>query len=650
VERMDKADEEKLFDRLESFAPRSGVDADVRSQAREIADGYPRLLEWLDRVLAEPSIEPGAILTAMKGKQAEFLENILAAQLLAQQQRGLRLMLERGTLFDLPVPFGVLKSICGEFEAEFARHVVRAQALGLLESGLTDGLVRVPKVLNLTLKQQQQKLLAALAVRELDRLWSEIAPSTTEEQQVEIHRLAILGGDGEIAVKMAQTLSNRWIAVSRYHAARTLCEETLALQTDSTIIHNLSRISDSLGDLNQALTLSQQSLELDRAIGNREGEAASLHQMSIISHSLGDLNQALTLSQQSLEIFRAIGNRKGEAASLHQMSIISYSLGDLNQALTLSQQSLELDRAIGNREGEADSLHQMSMISGRLGDLNQALTLSQQSLELDRAIGNREGEAASLHQMSMISHSLGDLNQALTLSQQSLEIQRAIGNRQGEAGSLRQMSRISDSLGDLNQALTLSQESLEILRAIGNRQGEAASLHQMASIAYQQGDPVRKRELYLQAATIRGSIGDYGGLVITLWNLGINNDEPDALGYLAQSLWLTLRLSTNLEDAISLIQSIFDKIPSGDPLKALLGSTAVHFCATRSHPKLPQLTEQSRNLLENAASQQGIDTPEEREKWFVADRLGDAEYVLAATSELLESMVGDGWLFDRSGL
>jgi hypothetical protein len=153
----------------------------------------------------------------------------------------------------------------------------------------------------------------------------------------------------------------------------------------------------------------------------------------------------------------------------------------------------------------------------------------------------------------------------------------------------------------------------------------------------------------LQAATILGSIGDYGGLVTTLRNLGMDN-EPDALVYLAQSLWLTLRLSTNLDSAISLIRAIFRKIPSGDPLKALLGATAVHFCATRSHPELSQLTEQSRNMLENAASQQGIDTPEEREKWFVANGLGDADYVLAATSELLESMVGDGWLFDRSGL
>jgi tetratricopeptide (TPR) repeat protein len=249
--------------------------------------------------------------------------------------------------------------------------------------------------------------------------------------------------------------------------------------------------------------------------------------------------------------------------------------------------------------------------------------------------------------MSVIYESLGELNQALTLSQESIELLRAIGDRQGEAASLHVMSIIYQSLGKLNQALTLSQESIELFRAIGDRQGEAASLAQMAFIAGKQGDPVRERELNLQAATIEGLIGNYGSLIITLWHLGIN-DEPDALGYLAQSLWLILRLSTNLKDAISLIIALFNKIPAGDPLEALLGATELHFCATRFHPELEQLTADSHEMLDFAARQQGIATPEEQAQWLVTSRLGEPDYFLAATRERLAEIVGDGWLFDRS--
>jgi tetratricopeptide (TPR) repeat protein len=931
VEKMNAADVKKLINRLPSF-DLAGGHREWQKQVLEIADGYPRLLNQLDKVLLDDRLDRKSILTALKTTRQEYLESTLAEKLLEQQEPELRLMLERCTIFELPVPLDVLKLICQDLADEFDRYVSRSKALGLLESGLTEALVRVPKVLDLATREDRQKL-AAQAVKELDRKWDRSSTPPNEEQQIEIHRLAILGGDGVIAVKMTQRLLDRWIALSRYREALTLGEKTLALQKDGTIVYKLaeicrtlgelqkashyasrsidihtemgdrqgvadslhqlletyydlckfkqalqrseesidiykeisdrrgiaaslhqqsrilrnlgkfraalkcseesidiyreigirektsgnrkgeadylrqqsriyrnlgefkkalelskesssiyveigdrkgeadslhqqSRIRGNLGEFEMALQRSEESSEIYTDIGNRKGEADSLHQQSRIYYSLGNLQAALERSQRSIEIQKSIDYRKGEAASLQVLSVVNYSLGnlddarnkcnrsieiydqignlhgvadsklqlsricrnfgDLKAAHTLAEESLDIDKEIGYRQGESDSLHQLSRIYHNLGNLKLALKRAEQSIDIDLEIGyrqgqatslhqlsrinqdlgklkkalrlaeksvkinkeisnrqgeaaslhqlskiykdlgnlnkalefsneskniytdirNRKGEADSLHQMSIIYHSLGELNPALTLSQQSIEIRRDIGNRQDEAASLHQMSIIYYSLGELNLALTLSQQSIEIRRDIGNRQGEAASLAQMAFLAGKQGDLARERKLYLQAATIRGSIGDYGGLIITLSKFGINNDEPDALSYLAQSLWLTLRLSTNLKDAISLIRSIFDKIPTGDPLKALLGATALHFCATRYHPQLEQLAAASHEMLDFAARQQGIATPEEREQWLVTS----PDYLLVATSELLESMVGDGWLFERSGL
>jgi hypothetical protein len=169
----------------------------------------------------------------------------------------------------------------------------------------------------------------------------------------------------------------------------------------------------------------------------------------------------------------------------------------------------------------------------------------------------------------------------------------------------------------------------------------------MGMIAYQQGDTTRERELRLQAAKIRGTIGDYGGLIITLWNLGADN-EPDALGFLAQSLWLTVYCATNLKSAINLISAINQKIPAGDRLEALLDATALHFCQTRSHPELTQLTESSHEIINNAANRQGITTPEDIAQWFTTNRLNDPEYFLPALLQELAEIIGDGWLFDAA--
>jgi tetratricopeptide (TPR) repeat protein len=373
----------------------------------------------------------------------------------------------------------------------------------------------VQRVLDLELAADLGEL-AAIGVKVLDREWTE---SSNEAQQLEIHRLAMLGGDGEIAVEMAQGLSQTWVEKSRYRETVNLCQLTVALQPDAQLFSLLARAERNLGNVTAA---EQYCLAALKICPNTEKAtyAEIIHNLALIYQVQGKLQESLKCCEDSIEIYREIGYCAGEAASLHQMSIIYQTLGDLNQALQLSQDSIEIYREIGNRQGEAASLHVLSIIYQTLGDLNQALQLSQDSIEIYREIGDRQGEAASLHQMSIIYQGLGDLNQALQLSQDSIEIQREIGNRQGEA----------------------------------------ASLGKMAMIAYKKGDAAQEQEYYLQSAAIRGSIGDYGNLIITLSNLG-TNDKPDALGYLAQSLWLTLHCSTNLEDAIDLNRSHLPQSP-----------------------------------------------------------------------------------------
>jgi hypothetical protein len=123
-------------------------------------------------------------------------------------------------------------------------------------------------------------------------------------------------------------------------------------------------------------------------------------------------------------------------------------------------------------------------------------------------------------------------------------------------------------------------------------------------------------------------------------------DEPDALGFLAQSLWLTIYCATNLKSAIDLISVIYKKVPASDSLESLLGATALYFCQTRSHPKLTQLNDFSIQLIADAASHQGIETPEDLAKWFATNRLNDPEYFLPALLQQLAAIIGDGWLFD----
>ncbi len=178
--------------------------------------------------------------------------------------------------------------------------------------------------------------------------------------------------------------------------------------------------------------------------------------------------------------------------------------------------------------------------------------------------------------------------------------------------------------------------------------GKAATLHNMAYLAGETGDKARQLDLYLQAASALAQIRAYVDLVRVLSNLGVA-DASKNLVYFAQAMWLTLRIQAPLASTIYLIRALYNAVPQGDELQALLGVTAMFFCKHRGkgHPQLKELQDISWKMIAEAAARQGIETPEAFKTWFTQQRLNDPEYFLPRLNQRLEEIVGDGWLFDQ---
>ncbi|MEH2466399.1 MAG: hypothetical protein V7K23_22400, partial [Nostoc sp.] len=184
---------------------------------------------------------------------------------------------------------------------------------------------------------------------------------------------------------------------------------------------------------------------------------------------------------------------------------------------------------------------------------------------------------------------------------------------------------------------------------IGNVKGKAATLNNMAQVFADQGDIARAIALYKEVAATLAQIRAYSDLVTVLSNLGLT-DESNGLVYLAQAIWLTLRIQAPLTSTINQISALYNTVPQGDELEALLGATAMFFCNYRgeSHPQLEKLQNVSFKMISGAASTQGIETQEAFKAWYVQQRLNDQEYFLPRLNQRLEEIVGDGWLFDPS--
>jgi hypothetical protein len=197
----------------------------------------------------------------------------------------------------------------------------------------------------------------------------------------------------------------------------------------------------------------------------------------------------------------------------------------------------------------------------------------------------------------------------------------------------------------------LWQQSLETLERIGDVQGKAATLANMAYNAGEAGDRARQLDLNLQSAQALGQIRAYGDLVTVLSNLGLTA-ESNALSYLAQSFWVTLRIQPPLTDAINLLTILYQEVPRADELEALLAAYALALCAQRGqgHPQLAQLREHAGKLMTGAAGAQGITTQDAFDDWFTQQQLNDPAVFLPRLSQRLEALIDNQWAFDPSPL
>jgi tetratricopeptide (TPR) repeat protein len=245
-------------------------------------------------------------------------------------------------------------------------------------------------------------------------------------------------------------------------------------------LNSLGNAYYSLGQYQKAIAFNQQSLEIQQAISDKNGEALSLNNLGNAYSSLGQYQKAIAFNQQSLEIQQAIGDKNGEALSLMYLGNAYNNQGQHQKAITFLQQSLEIQQAIGDKNGEASSLMYLGSAYSYLWQYQQGIDFLQQSLEIQQEIGDKKGEALSLMSLGGTYNNLGQRQQAIPFLQQSLEIQQEIGDKKGEAASLINLGNTYYYIGQYQQAIAFYQQSLEIQQAIGDKKNEVLSLLNLA--------------------------------------------------------------------------------------------------------------------------------------------------------------------------
>src|SRR5262249_7251662 len=209
-----------------------------------------------------------------------------------------------------------------------------------------------------------------------------------------------------------------------------------------------------------------QALALNRAIGDRRGEANALGNLGLVYNTLGEPQKALDYHNQALLLRRAVGDRLGEASTLSNIAGCYQRLSELHKALDYYNQALSLCRAVSNPRGEASTLANIGVAYQLLGQPQKALDYYNQSLPLSRAVMDRSQEAHTLSIIGTAFQLLGQPQKALDYYNQALPLSREVQNKTKEANCLRVMASAYLELGDLSQARTHIQAGLNVIESV----------------------------------------------------------------------------------------------------------------------------------------------------------------------------------------
>jgi tetratricopeptide (TPR) repeat protein len=492
LEALRGADLQKKCSRLTAFSSKSQVDEALQSQAKRLADGNPRLLEWLDKILKNSTVNRVAILNRLEADPMELREQVLAEVLLEQIDRSMRKMLSWGLVFELPVPREAIAAV-SESIPDLEHHINRAVALGLLEVS-PDSSLRVPRILPLKLPEDAEALYSQ-AAKSLNQTWRvQTGGDIEEEQCIEIHRLALLGREEAIATETSSALSEQWHQQSRFREVFNICRTTLEIFEHCSVLNNLARSERRLGDTDNALIHYQRALEIC-PLDNKRARATIIHNIAVIYRQVGQIEQANSSLQNVLKISQDIGDPKLQMMALHEIARICNLQGRLDEGICHYQQCLKLSTEIvediqGQIIGyQSTILHDLAYVYTLQRQLDKAIPLYQESLELKERIGDIGGQSKTLNDLAYIYTIQAQFDQAIVLYLHSLEIKERTGDLPAKAATLNNLAHIYYTQGQHDEAVALYKQVIEINEWTRDVEGNANTLWMMGQLsAYKKGN------------------------------------------------------------------------------------------------------------------------------------------------------------------
>lgn len=265
-------------------------------------------------------------------------------------------------------------------------------------------------------------------------------------------------------------------------------QESGDIKTSSIVLEEIGMIYQTEFKLAEALESYEKSLELKRAIKDKDGEADIITNIASVLYDSGSYDEAIESFEQSLEVSREIDDKEKTSDILVNMATVYENTYRYKDAIDLLVQSVEIKEALGDIETSTDIKRNIGNIYYEQNDFSQAIEAWVSTLEVEEEQSDAEDLSETYNSLGAALYRLKKYDKAVEYYDKSLEITRKTNNLREQSITLNNLGNINFDLHNFTEALDFYEQSLKIKKDISFYEGIATTLHNMGNAYYEQKD------------------------------------------------------------------------------------------------------------------------------------------------------------------
>jgi predicted ATPase/class 3 adenylate cyclase len=246
--------------------------------------------------------------------------------------------------------------------------------------------------------------------------------------------------------------------------------------------------------------------------------AKALTSQATIAVYGGQISEGIRRSEESLELQRKLGDRKGEADNLYLLGVLYSFMNDLRKGRLFLNQSLEIYTELQDKVGMADILTFMGGAASDNKDDRQARSYLEQGLVLHREVGNLDGIGWCLGLLGRLEMWSGDFVRARQFLEGALAVQRQLETHD-ILETLDTLGDLAYHEGDFVGARLQLEECRLRAQELGRELMANWAIVGLGYIALRQGDQVLARQLFIEGQKRFAQLASTIGVIYALEGL-----------------------------------------------------------------------------------------------------------------------------------